>query len=123
MDDTRLLQAYVRDHDQAAFTALVHRHADLVYSAALRRMNGDPHSAQEVTQGVFIRLARQASALTTHPALPAWLHLCTRHAAIDLQRAHARRRRHETVLKRGPEKGSIRYIVTSGLMRPVGGLT
>ncbi len=98
MDDARLLQAYSRDRDQAAFATLVHRHADLVHSAALRRMNGDPHAAQEVTQRVFIALARKASALLSHPALPAWLHRCTRNAAIDLHREQTRRRAREATL-------------------------
>jgi RNA polymerase sigma factor (sigma-70 family) len=96
MDDAALLHAYAREHDQTAFAALVRRHVDLVHSAALRRTGGDERKAQDVTQQVFIDLARKAGSLARHPALPAWLHQSTRFAAANLQREEQRRRVRET---------------------------
>jgi RNA polymerase sigma factor (sigma-70 family) len=95
MDDHELLRHYSRTRSQEAFSELVKRHVDMVYSAALRQMSGDHHRAQEVTQMVFSDLARKAASLLNHPLLPAWLHRGTRFSALRLLRADARRRRYE----------------------------
>jgi RNA polymerase sigma factor (sigma-70 family) len=91
MDDSDLLAQYAADRSDAAFAELVRRHLDFVYSAALRQLAGNHHLAQDVTQMVFVDLARKASALSRHPALFAWLHRCTRYAVFNLRRKEARR--------------------------------
>jgi RNA polymerase sigma factor (sigma-70 family) len=95
MDDAELLARYVQSRSEPAFAELVRRHVDLVFSAALRQVGGDPHRAEEVTQMVFISLARKASSLVRHPALLAWLHQSTRFAASNLRRDEGRRWSHE----------------------------
>lgn len=90
MDDRTLLRSYALHRDQAAFAELVRRHADLVYSAA-RRQVGDHHRAQEVTQSVFLALARKAGALADHPALAAWLFHSTRLSSTKLRETERRR--------------------------------
>jgi RNA polymerase sigma factor (sigma-70 family) len=94
-DDAELLLRYANERSEAAFSELVHRHVDLVYSSALRQMQGDHHRAQEVTQMVFIDLARKAAALVRHPVLPAWLHRSSHLASLNLRRREARRRAYE----------------------------
>ena len=71
--DSLLLKAYVERGLEAAFDQLVHRHVDLVYSAAIRMVR-DPHLAEDVTQGAFIALAKQASELVERATLAGWLH-------------------------------------------------
>ena len=66
-EDVELLSRYASEHSEAAFAELTQRHVDLVYSTALRLVNGDVHSAQDVTQQVFTEVARQAKALARHP--------------------------------------------------------
>jgi RNA polymerase sigma factor (sigma-70 family) len=95
MDDAQLLRQFSHDHDEAAFAELVRRHVDMVYTASLRQMRGDPHRAREVTQMVFTDLSRKAAALVRHPLLPAWLHRSTRFSALRLLRAEARRQHYE----------------------------
>ncbi|HEY1793598.1 MAG TPA: TonB family protein [Opitutaceae bacterium] len=95
MDDDILLRRYAEHRDQAAFTEIVQRHVSLVYSVAQRQFQGDHHRSQEVTQMVFSDLARKASALASHPAIPAWLHRAAVLAALDLRRRESRRRRYE----------------------------
>ena len=94
-EDAELLRRYCVEHSEAAFTELVRRHVDLIYSAALRLMNGDAHRAQDVTQQVFIEFARQARRLIGHPAPAGWLYTTTRLVALRTIRTDQRRRAHE----------------------------
>jgi DNA-directed RNA polymerase specialized sigma24 family protein len=70
-DDMGLVRQYAASQSEAAFATLVERHSALVYSAALRQV-GDSHAAQEITQAVFIILARKARALGPGTILSAW---------------------------------------------------
>src|SRR5438445_5108017 len=95
MQDALDLCQFVESGSQAAFAAVVGRHVDLVHSAALRQVRGDHHLAQDVTQEVFLDLARKAQRLRRETVLGAWLLVATRYAARAALRAQARRRRHE----------------------------
>jgi len=46
--DGELLRRYAESDSEDAFAELVRRHLDLVYSAALRQVNGDAPPAQGV---------------------------------------------------------------------------
>jgi len=95
IDDPTLLRRYVADRSEAAFAELVRRHLSLVYFAALRQLDGDAHTAQDVTQAVFTLLARRATSLASHPVLAGWLFQATRYTARDARRAARRRRARE----------------------------
>jgi RNA polymerase sigma factor (sigma-70 family) len=90
-EDAELLRRYVTGHSESAFAELVRRHVDLVYSAALRLVNGDRHRAQDVTQQVFSELARKAGPLARHPSLLGWLYTTTRQMAWHVIRSERRR--------------------------------
>ncbi|MBI3851288.1 MAG: sigma-70 family RNA polymerase sigma factor [Verrucomicrobia bacterium] len=90
-NDSELLRRYVRDRSEAAFAELVRRHLDLVYSSALRQINGDVHAAQDVAQAVFLDLARKAARLTRHSSLSGWLYTSTRYLTANARRAAQRR--------------------------------
>jgi RNA polymerase sigma factor (sigma-70 family) len=92
--DSLLLKAYVERRLEAAFSELVHRHVDLVYSAAIRMVR-DPHLAEDVTQGAFIALARQASELVERTTLAGWLHRTAQNIAAQTVRTIERRRARE----------------------------
>jgi RNA polymerase sigma factor (sigma-70 family) len=89
--DSHLLRTYAERKLEPAFAELVRRHVDLVYSAAIRMVR-DPHLAEDVTQSVFIALARQAPDLLDRPTLAGWLHRTTQNIAAQTVRTIERRR-------------------------------
>ncbi len=88
--DMELLREYDRQGSEAAFAALVQRHVGLVYSAALRHAGIDAH-AEEITQAVFIILARKAAALRPDTILEGWLYETARLTALSFRRGERRR--------------------------------
>src|ERR1035437_5979588 len=88
-NDLDLLRQFIRDQSQDAFTTLVKRHVNLVYSAALRQVRS-PQLAEEVAQSVFADLARDAGKLKPGTILTAWLYQVARRTAIDAVRKESR---------------------------------
>jgi DNA-directed RNA polymerase specialized sigma24 family protein len=74
LDDIALLKQFAETDSEPAFAGIVSRHLNLVYSTALRSV-GDAHAAQEISQAVFIILARKAKSLGGKQFFPAG---CTR---------------------------------------------
>ena len=94
MDDIGLLREYASTGSEAAFEELVNRRIGFVYSAALRQVR-DPHLAEEVTQTVFIILARKARVIPQQAVLSGWLFNTTRLTALSELRAAAQRHHHQ----------------------------
>jgi RNA polymerase sigma factor (sigma-70 family) len=93
-DDMTLLQEYAGRNSEEAFTTLVSRHVNLVYSVALRQVR-DPHLAEEITQAVFIILARKAKSLGPKTILSGWLCRTARYVSANAMTMQRRRQRRE----------------------------
>src|SRR5688572_26997651 len=91
MTDSELLKHYAETRNEAAFSELVTRHLNLVYSAARRQVGGDHQLAEDVAQSVFCDLARKAKELSAHQLLSGWLYTSTRFAASRIVRSEQRR--------------------------------
>ena len=68
-EPSELLRAYFSDRSESAFQALVERYLPLVYATALRKVGGNTTLAEEVSQDVFIVLARKGAALVNRRPL------------------------------------------------------
>jgi uncharacterized protein (TIGR03435 family) len=93
-EDMELVREYVSRQSEPAFETLVARYVNLVYSTALRQVR-DPHLAEEITQAVFIILARKAASFGAETIIPGWLHRTTVYAAADCLKMQRRRARRE----------------------------
>ena len=100
--DCELLRRYAGTKSEEAFAELVRRHVNLVYSAALRQVNGDAHLAQDVAQTVFTDLARKAASLARRATLTGWLYTSAHFAAAKIVRTENRRRDREEKFMREP---------------------
>lgn len=95
-DDRELVRAFVHEGSDRAFSELVARHVASVFSAALRRVNGDRAAAEDITQQVFADLAAKARSLPADTVVGGWLHRHTGFVALKhLDREQRRRRREQ----------------------------
>jgi RNA polymerase sigma factor (sigma-70 family) len=101
--DQELLRRYARDRSEPAFCSLVERHLNLVYGTALRGLN-EPEAAADVTQNVFILLARKSQWLCGKSTLAPWLHHAVLLEVRQWWRGEFRRQRRETAAQ---ERGTL----------------
>ncbi|MEI6394634.1 MAG: sigma-70 family RNA polymerase sigma factor [Verrucomicrobiota bacterium] len=89
-DDMTLVMEYAQSNSEQAFATLVSQHVNLVYSVALRQVH-DPHLAEEITQAVFIVLAKKAKSLSPKTILSGWLCRTARNVSANTLKIQRRR--------------------------------
>jgi len=94
LNDSVLLKEYVEHGSEEAFATLVARHVNKVYSIALRHTR-NAHQAEEITQAVFVLLARKSRQLGKRVILSGWLCRTARLSAVTFVRSEIRRTRRE----------------------------
>ena len=94
VNDMDLVREFARNHSEAAFTELVRRHVNLVYSIA-RRCTGSDGDARGRDAGRLCHSHRKAAGLRARTVLTGWLAETTRFTAACVQRTHARRHARE----------------------------
>ncbi len=119
-EDRELLQQFVGGASAPAFEELVRRHLDPVFSAALRRVNGDRALAEDVTQTVFADFARKARRVPPDMPPGGWLHRHTGFVASKMIDKERRRRNREhqaaTMDATLPQKGDADWAATAPLL-------
>ena len=94
--DNSLIAEFNADCSEAAFAALVWRHVDMVFGTAMRQI-GDAGAAEEITQNVFVALARTSGKLGSHPTIAGWLHQTAINKSREWLRQELRRRKREQI--------------------------
>jgi RNA polymerase sigma factor (sigma-70 family) len=92
--DQELLRSYAESGSESAFSEVMRRHADFVYSVALRLVR-DQQLAEDVSQRVFVALAGNAARLADRKVLAGWLHRTAHNLSANAVRADARHRARE----------------------------
>ena len=108
LPDAQILERFVRQRDELAFTVLVQRHGPMVL-AVCRSVLADPNDADDAFQAAFLLLARKAGSLWVGDSLGGWLHRVASRIALQIKADAARRRDQE---RRAGEKAGVR--MTSG---------
>lgn len=92
--DNVLIAEYDAQRAEEAFADLVRQHVNLVFATALRQV-GNSSAAEEITQNVFIALARASDRLKSHPTVAGWLYRTTLNKSREWLRSELRRNRRE----------------------------
>ena len=93
-DDHELMGEFARNGSEPAFARLVARYVNLVHSTAFR-FTGNSHHAEEITQAVFIILARKAGKLSSRVVLSGWLYQVARLTSANFMKGEIRRQRRQ----------------------------
>jgi RNA polymerase sigma factor (sigma-70 family) len=92
--DQQLLHDFRTHRDEAAFAALVKRHASMVLRIC-RRVLQHAQDAEDAFQATFLVLARNSTTIRKKTALVSWLHGVAYRTAMRARRDFARQRFHE----------------------------
>jgi RNA polymerase sigma factor (sigma-70 family) len=89
--DGQLLASYVRDRDETAFAALVHRHGPMVWGVCCRVLESR-QDAEDAFQATFLVLVRKAASVAK---VGNWLYGVAHRTALKARTTAARRRARE----------------------------
>jgi RNA polymerase sigma-70 factor (ECF subfamily) len=106
--DSELLQRFVERHDEAAFTALVERHAPMALKVC-RRVLEHQQDAEDACQATFLVLVRKAASIQKRGSLSSWLHGVALRVSMKLRRQIARSRRSIEEIKKAHKEEEKRY--------------
>src|ERR1041384_1317804 len=94
MTDGELVQNYVRNRSEAAFSRLVDRHLAFVYQVC-RRETDDPQVAEDAALAVFLLLSKKAHTIRRGVQLTSWLFTAARLTARNAAKQERRRKARE----------------------------
>jgi RNA polymerase sigma factor (sigma-70 family) len=97
--DGQLLERFLGQRDEAAFTELMRRHGAMVLGVC-QRILADPETVEDSFQATFLVLVRRGPSLTGRPVVGDWLHGVARRVALKARATAARRRQKEQAAAR-----------------------
>src|SRR5580704_8294034 len=100
--DGSLLDKFVTERDESAFSALVQRHGQMVWGVC-RRMLQSHHDTEDAFQATFLILALKAASIVPRGMVANWLHGVAYRTALKARAVSARRRRSEVQVQEMPE--------------------
>ncbi len=103
LTDHQLLERFLLNRDEGAFTFLVRRHGPVILRAC-QRLLGDRHDAEDALQTAFLVLVRQSRSIRQKESVGSWLYGVARHVALKTRTRDAARRKRER--KAGAERAS-----------------
>lgn len=97
MEDGKLLHRFLSEHDESAFTMIVHRYGGMVWAVCVRRL-GETREAEDAFQATFLVLVRKAASLRQPRQLGPWLYGVAYRTALKLKSRRAKQAVKETPL-------------------------
>jgi RNA polymerase sigma factor (sigma-70 family) len=95
LPDERLLELFVRQRNETAFAALLHRHGPMVFGVC-RRVLYNSHDAEDAFQATFLVLARKAGSVGPRSPLGRWLYGVACRVAARARKTALRRAREQS---------------------------
>jgi RNA polymerase sigma factor (sigma-70 family) len=95
LSDRDLLRRFGEGNDQAAFAAVVRRHAGMVLGVCRRALR-NAQDAEDACQATFLVLAQKAKRTRWQPSIANWLYTTARKVARNARLAAQRRSRRES---------------------------
>src|SRR2546427_451931 len=102
LTDGQLLESFVSHKDEAAFEALVRRHAPMVLGVC-RRVLRNHHDAEDAFQATFLVLVRKADAIVPREMVANWLYGVAYRTALKARTMIAKQRVRERQVTEMPE--------------------
>lgn len=115
LTDDELLRRFAHTRDEAAFTALVQRHGDMVLGVC-RRVLGRAEDAEDAFQATFLTLARRAGASGWRASLAGWLYATARQVSLNARRRNERRERRERRAEPSSCDGPLEQLTAKELL-------
>jgi RNA polymerase sigma factor (sigma-70 family) len=97
LTDGQLLERFLTERQESAFSVLVRRHGAMVFSVC-QRLLGDVHTAEDCVQATFKVLAQRCASIRKRPSLGSWLYSVARRIAVRAKREMAKRQDRERQL-------------------------
>jgi RNA polymerase sigma factor (sigma-70 family) len=102
LTDGQLLEFFIANRDEAAFSALVRRHAPMVWGVC-RRVLHNYQDAEDAFQATFLVLVRKASSVVPRHMVGNWLYGVAHQTALKASSTIARRKSRESQVPAMPE--------------------
>ncbi len=118
LGDAELLHRFVREWDQAAFTLLVEKHAQLVFGVC-RRVLHNEQDVEDAFQATFMILAKRAASIKTRDSIVTWLFTVTQRTSRAIASKNARRRQAESKYDRPQANDVFEQIQQRELLNTV----
>ena len=106
LTDEQLLGAFLHQRDEAAFAALVRRHAQMVWGICQRFLRNH-HDAEDAFQASFLVLARKAKSIVPREMLANWLYGVAYRTALKARTTSGRQRWKERQVSHIPKPEAI----------------
>ena len=100
--DGELLTRFLSHRDDDAITALVRRHAPMVWGVC-RRLLRNPQDAEDAFQATYLVLVRKAATVVPREVVANWLYGVAHQTAVRLRATAAKRSLREMQMKEMPE--------------------
>src|SRR5260370_7553129 len=102
LTDGQLLGCFIEHRDEAAFAALVKRHASMVWGVC-RRLLRNHHDAEDAFQATFLVLVRKGTAIMPREMVANWLYGVAHRTALKARQTAAKRKCREKQVTEMPE--------------------
>lgn len=106
MTDSRLLDLYVRQKDDAALAGLIRRHGPMVWGVCHRILRNH-HDAEDAFQATFLVLVRKVATIRQKELVANWLYGVARQTAIRAKVATFKRVMRERQVTEMPEREAV----------------